>query len=74
VSLTQGKEHHEFRAHYIVTNTHPLGYPRRCDTFQDVLFSSPKRWILLQMTSIVPWQRPSGSDHNQNVVLGLLHS
>jgi len=28
VSLTWGKEHHELRAHYIVTNTHTLGYPR----------------------------------------------
>jgi len=40
VSLTLGKEHHELRVHYIVTNTHSLAYHRRCGTFQDVLFSS----------------------------------
>jgi len=27
-------------AHYIVTNTHSLGYLKRCGTFEDMLFSS----------------------------------
>jgi len=38
--LTRGKEHYGLRAHYIVTNTHLLSYPRQCETFQDMLFSS----------------------------------
>jgi len=40
VFLTWGKERHGLRAYYIVTNTHPLGYPRRCETFQNMLFLS----------------------------------
>jgi len=37
--LTQGKEYHEVITHYIVTNTHPLGYSSRYETFQNMLFS-----------------------------------
>jgi len=37
------------RVHYIVTNTHSLTYPRRCETFHDIIFISPTFSTLIKI-------------------------
>jgi len=52
VSLTRDKEHHGLRAHYIVTNTNPFGFLRRCETFQDILFLLVQHYVITWLLDV----------------------